>query len=137
MDLPKLPRSKRAVRSRCTDATAVAVNEERIKAFYTDLYLSVMETGAKALLNRYSKNDLNILELLHRSLEDDSMVDLYSGDIKLDNLRFERNIWFARFAGMKDERTIATLSDKLAEEEALKFIIPNMHILCEVYVCLR
>ena len=74
LDLPKFPRSKRAVRSRCTDATAVQVNEERIKAFYTDLYLSVMETGAKALLSRYSKNNLNLVELLRRSLEDNSMT---------------------------------------------------------------
>ena len=32
--------------------------------------------------------------------------------------------------------TIATLRDLLAEEVALKWMIPNLHMLCVIYVCL-
>ena len=82
-----------------------------------------METGAKALLDRYTKNDIEVVELLRKCLEDSCMADselstlakFYAGEIELDNLRFERNIWFARCKGMQDQYTIATLREKLAE----------------------
>ena len=37
---------------------------------------------------------------------------------------------------MQDQHTIATLREKLVEENALKIMIPNMHMLCVIYVCL-
>ena len=144
LDLPQLPRANRVARSRGTVGAALQVTEEQIRTFYKGLYSLVMETGAKALLDRYSKNDLDVVELLIRGLEDNCMADselntlakFYTGEIKLDNLRFERNIWFARCKGMQDQHTIATLREKLVEEDALKLMILNMHILCVIYVCL-
>ena len=66
--------------------------------------------------------------------EQNTLVRFYAGEIKLDNLRFE-SIWFARCKGMQDQHTIATLREKLVED-ALKLMIPNMHMLCVIYVCL-
>ena len=63
-----------------------------------------MKTGSKALTERYSKQNLDIVELIRCTLEEENMtvVDLtrlvlfYDGDVHLDNLRFERNMWFER-----------------------------------------
>ena len=35
-----------------------------------------------------------------------------------------------------DVPSIQTLREKLAEEEALKFMMPNLHMLCVIHVCL-
>ena len=61
-----------------------------------------MEAGAKAPIDRYSKNDLATVELLRRCLEYDTTTDenittlaVYSnGDINLSQLLFEKNNWF-------------------------------------------
>ena len=63
-----------------------------------------METGSRALTERYSKQNLDIVELIRCILEEEkiTVVDLtrliffYDGDVHLDNLRFERNMCFKR-----------------------------------------
>ena len=69
LDLPQLHRENRIARSREIEAV-LQVAEEQIRTFYKDLYSLVMETGAKALLYRYSKNDLDVVELLRQGMED-------------------------------------------------------------------
>ena len=54
----------------------------------------------------------------------------------MDALRCERKIWFQGCSLMGDELSIKTMKSKLAKEEALKFIMPNLHMLCVIYVCL-
>ena len=101
LDLPSLPRANR---TRGSVIKAGPITDEQIKDFYTSMYRSVMEAGAKALIDRYSKNDLSTVELLRRCLEDDTMTDedittlaeYYNGDIDLGQLLFERNNWFTR-----------------------------------------
>ena len=103
-----------------------------------------MEAGAKALIDRYSKNDLSTVELLRRYLEDDTTTDedittlagYYNGDINLSQLLFERNNWFARCKCMGKEANVSTLRKTFTEEESLKFLLPNLHTLCVIYVCL-
>ena len=136
LDLPQLPRRNRIARSCETVGAALQVPEEQIRTFDKDLYSLVMETGAKSLLGRYFKNDLDVVKLLRKCLEDTRMADselntlakFYAGEIELYNLRFERNIWFARCKAMQGQHTIATLREKLVEEGALKLMI--------IYVCL-
>ena len=138
--MPALPRAKRA---RGCVSTA-AITEEQIKAFYVDLYISVMETGSKVLTQRYSKQDLEIVDLVHCTLEEENMahedltrlVRFYDGDVHLDNLRFERNMWFERCRQENASPTVDILRKKLVDEDALKWMIPNMHSLCVTYVCL-
>ena len=60
LDLPLLPRANR---KRVSAVKSDPVTDEQIKDFYTSLYRSVMEAGAKALIDRYSKNDLSTVEL--------------------------------------------------------------------------
>ena len=103
-----------------------------------------MEAGAKALIDRHSKNDLSTVELLRRCLEDDTttnedittLAEYYNGDIDLSQLLFERNNWFARCKCMGKEVNISTLRKTFTEEESLKFLLPNLHMLCVIYVCL-
>ena len=142
LDLPSLPRANR---TRAISAVkSDAVTDEQIKDFYTSLYKSVIEAGAKALIDRYSKNDLSIVELLRRCLEDETttnedittLAEYYNGDIDLSQLVFERNNWFARCKRMSKEANISTLRKTIIEEESLKFLLPNLHMLCVVYVCL-
>ena len=81
----------------------------------------MMETDAKALL---FQDDFDVVELLRKCLADNCMADsdlntlakFYAGRIKLDNLSFEINIWFARCKAMQGQHTIATLWEKLVEE---------------------
>ena len=102
------------------------------------MYRSVMEAGAKALIDRYSKNDLSTVELLRRCLEDDTMTDedittlaeYYNGDINLGQLLYEINNWFTRCKGMCKETNISTLRKTFAEKESLKFHC----VLCVIYV---
>ena len=100
LDMPALPRAKRA---RACVSTA-AITDKHIKAFYVDLYISVMETGSRVLTQRYSKQDLEVVDMVRCTLEEEHMahedstrlVGFYDGDVHHDNLRFERNVWFER-----------------------------------------
>ena len=90
-----------------------------------------MKIAAESLLNRYSKNDLTIVELLRRTLEEETIADLelnkivefYGCDTKLDCLLFERKNWFSQCRGMGVPSTITTLRNLLAEEVPLKCMI--------------
>ena len=103
-----------------------------------------MKTGSRALTERYSKQNLDIVELIRCTLEEENMtvVDLtrlvlfYDGDVHLDNLRFERNMWFERCRQENASTTVDILRRKLVDEDALKWMIPNMHSLCVIYLCL-
>ena len=141
LDLPALPRAKRSARN-C--GSPEAISQDQVNTYYLSMYTSVMKIAAKSLLERFSKNDLTIVELLRKTLEEETITDLelkkivefYDSDIKLDCLIFERKNWFSRCTGMGMPSTIATLRDLLAEEVALKWMIPNLHMLCVIYVCL-
>ena len=143
LDLPILSRVGRAHGARPRAATQVKVTEEEIKEFHTGIYMEVMRVGAKALTDRYSSNDLAIVELLHRSLEDFNLSDsdlprlvkFYEADVQFEMLRQERHSWFARCAGLGVEPTIKTLRSAFVEETSLKFLLPNLHMLCIIYVC--
>ena len=67
LDLPALPRVERVHGARTRAATQDPVTEEQIKVFYTGLYLAVMNVCSNALTDRYSANDLGIVELLRKS----------------------------------------------------------------------
>ena len=144
LNLPALPRAKRAGGARGNPSAGDPVTEEHIKKFYEGIYTSVMNSGARALTERYSRQDLEMVELLRCALEDESMneknlttlANFYEGDVSLDNLRFERNMWFGRCHQEDAQSTINTLRKKLVDEEVLKLMIPNMHILCLIYLCL-
>ena len=64
------------------------------------------------------------------------LVLFYDGDVHLDNLRFEWNMWFERCRQENASTTVDILIRKLVDEDALKWIIPNMHSLCVIYLCL-
>ena len=57
-----------------------------------------MKIASESVLMRYSKNDLTIVELLRRTLEEETIADLelnrivefYDSDIKWDYLIFEK-----------------------------------------------
>ena len=51
-------------------------------------------------------------------------------DISLDAVWHERNNWVKRCSLLGDVPSIKALWEKLAEEEALKFMMPNLHMLC-------
>ena len=97
-----------------------------------------MKIAAESLLNCYSKNDLTVVELLRRTLEEETIADLelnkivefYGSDIKLNCLIFERQNRFSRCRGMGVPSTITNLRNLLAEEVTLKWMIPNLHKLC-------
>ena len=120
------------------------MTEGVIATFYAVLYQTVAREASKALCDRYSTNDLEIVDLLRRSLEDSAMTmdeltkvaKFYEADISLDAVWHERNNWFKRCSLLGDVPSIKTLREKLAEEEALKFMMPNIHMLCVIYVCL-
>ena len=139
LDMPALPRAKRA---RGCVSTA-AITEDEIKAFYVDLYISVMETGSRVLTQRYSNQDLEIVDLVRCTLEEENMahedlarlVRFYDGDVHLDNLRFKRNMWFEMCRQENASPTVDILRKKLVDEDALKWMIPNMQSLCVTYVC--
>ena len=63
-----------------------------------------------------------------------TLAEYYNGDIDLGQLLFERNNWFTRCKGMCKETNISTLRKTFAEEESLKFLLPNLHMLC-VMMC--
>ena len=140
LDLPALPRIGRARGTRPHQTATQHVTEGLIATFYAVLYQTVAREAAKALCDRYSTNDLEIVDLLRRSLED-SMAELtkvakfYETDISLDAVWHERNNWFKRCSLLGDVPSIKTLRAKMAEEEALKFMMPNLHMLCVIYVC--
>ena len=65
------------------------------------------------------------------------LLRFYDGEFHLDNLRFERNMWFERCRQEDVPATIDALRKKLFDEDTLKLMIPNMHnLLCVTYVCL-
>ena len=66
--MPALPRAKRA--RGCIPAGSIT--EEKIKAFYVGLYISVMKTASKALNERYSRQDLDIVDLVRCALEEET-----------------------------------------------------------------
>ena len=144
LNLPALPRAKRAGGARGNSSAGDPVTEEHNKKFYEGIYTSVMNSGARALTERYSRQDLEMVELLRCAVEDESMneknlttlANFYEGDVSLDNLRFERNMWFGRCHQEDAQSTISTLRKKLVDEEVLKLMIPNMLILCLIYLCL-
>ena len=127
LDLPTLSRVGRAHGARPRAATQATVTEEEIKKFHTGIYMEVMRVCAKALTDRYSANDLAIVELLRRSLEDfnvsDSdllrLVKFYEADVQFEMLRQERHNWFARCARLGVEPTIKTLRSAFVEETSL------------------
>ena len=65
-----LSRVERAHVARPRATTQATVTEGEIKEFHTCIYMEVMRVGAKTLTDRYSANDLAIMELLRSSLED-------------------------------------------------------------------
>ena len=121
--MPALPRAKRG---RGCVSTA-AITEEQIKEFYVNLYISVMETGSRVLTQRYSKQDLEIMDLARCTLEEENMahedltrlVRFYEGDVHLDNLRFERNMWFERCRQENASPTVDILRKRFVDEDAL------------------
>ena len=40
------------------------------------MYTSIMKIAAESLLERYSKNDLTTVELLRRTIEEETITDL-------------------------------------------------------------
>ena len=103
-----------------------------------------MEIGSRALTERYSMQDLDIVELIRCTLEEEKMTDVdltrlvlfYDGDVHLDNLRFERNMWLERCRQENASTMVDILRRKLVDEDALKWMISNMHSLCVIYLCL-
>ena len=101
-----------------------------------------METGSRTLTERYSKQDHDIVELIRCTLEEKKMTDVdltrlvlfYDGKVHLDNLRFEGNMWFERCRQENASTTVDILRRKLVDEDALKWMIPNMHSLCVIYL---
>ena len=105
----------------------MAIKEEHIRAFYVDLHISVMETGSRVLTQRYSKQDLEKVDLVRSTLEEENMahedqtrlVRFYDGDVQLDNLRFEINMWFERCRQENASPTVDILRKKLVEVDLL------------------
>ena len=103
-----------------------------------------MTTAARSITKRYSKQNLEKVELLRSALVVEDMADhhlttlahFYEGDVTLDNLRYKRNMWFERCRQGDEPATITTLRRRLVDETALKWMIPNMHALRVTYVCL-
>ena len=125
LDLPALPRIGRARGTRPHQTATQHVTEGVIATFYAVLYQTVAQEASKALCDRYSTNDLEIVDLLRRSLEDSAMTmdeltkvaKFYETDISLDAVWHERNNWFKRFSLLRDVPSIKTLREKLAEEQ--------------------
>ena len=74
LDLPALPRIGRARGTRPHQTATQHVTEGVIATFYAVLYQTVAREASKALCDRYSTNDLEIVDLLRRSLEDSAMT---------------------------------------------------------------
>ena len=83
-----------------------------------------MTTAARSITTRYSKQDLEMVELLRSALEDEDMPDhrlttlahFYEGDVTLDNLRCERIMWFERNRQGNEAATITNLGSRFVEE---------------------
>ena len=109
---------------------------DHITTFYAVLYQTVAREAAKALCDRYSTNDLEIVDLLRRSLQDPTltMAELtkVATDISLDAVWQERNNWFERCSLLGDVPSIKTLREKHAKEDTWKFMMPNFHMLCDI-----
>ena len=66
-----------------------------------------------------------MVELLRCTLEDENINEVeqatlahfYEGEVNLDNLRFERNMWFERCRQEDTQATIGTLKIKLVDED--------------------
>ena len=58
LNLPALPRAKRAGGARGNPSAGDPVTEEHIKKFSEGIYTSVMNSGVRALTERYSRQDL-------------------------------------------------------------------------------
>ena len=101
-----------------------------------------METSSRALTERYSKQNLDIVKLIRCTLEEKKMTDVdltrlvLFYDVHLDNLCFERNMWFERCRQENASMTVDILRRKLVDEDASKWMISNMHSLCVIYLCL-
>ena len=123
------------------DRTEPAKNKE-----WAESYLRGLETFQNyfCLTDRYSANDLGIVELFRKSLEDSKMSDadltelvqFYEGDVQFEMLRQDRRNWFALCEGNGVEPTIKILRSNFVEKTALKFLLPNLHMICTIYVCL-
>ena len=72
LDIPALPRVRRGTQPRET-VTQQHDNENQIALFYVGLCQMASQKAAEALTDRYSANDLEIVNLLRRSLEDAAM----------------------------------------------------------------
>ena len=138
IDLPKIPRRIRSSLQSCE------TTEEMIEQYYMKIYLDTVKAAGEALTERYSSQNLNIANLLHRVLCDIEMSDadfkelgtLYEGDWKVVDIVGERRLWFARCARKGIIPSLDELRQQMKGEPIMKEMFPNLHTALVTYICL-
>ena len=108
------------------------------------IYLDTVKAAGEALTERYSSQNLNIANLLHRVLCNIEMSDadykelgkLYEGYCKLGDIVSERRLWFARCARKEINPTLDELREQMKGEPIMKEMFPNLHTTLVTYICL-